>query len=91
MLDLSNIRLESNYQSRRNMSTTETCKTRVASTGNRDSGPSISVLIHELDDDTWDGWGPEEIEAAERFDDMSAVGYYLNEKQAPMIEATKRG
>jgi hypothetical protein len=65
----------------------ETSMTRTSSTGDRDSGVSMSTSTHDLDDDTWDGWGPEEkeaIKAAGRFDDVSAVGY-LDEEQAPMI------
>lgn len=68
------------------------------SRGEGDSGASLSTPAtsnHPLDDggdDMWQGWDPEDkqaIEDAERFDDISVVGF-LDEEQAPMIQAERR-
>jgi hypothetical protein len=69
------------------------------SQGEGDSAHSISTPstgAHALDDDGFDigdGWSPEDnqaIEDAERFDDISVVGF-LDEEQEPMIRVKKNG
>jgi len=67
------------------------------SRGERDSGVSISTpasstIPLEEGDGMWQGWGPEDkqaIEDAERFDDISVVGF-LDEEQAPMTQVKQR-
>ncbi|TFK32507.1 hypothetical protein BDQ12DRAFT_692387 [Crucibulum laeve] len=68
-----------------------------------DSAPSISTpatdthvldngLLQSVDDEMWDGWDREDkpvIEEAERFDDISAVGF-LDEEHASMMQAAAK-
>lgn len=65
-----------------------------------DSGASVStpstniepLPVEEESGGTWQGWGPEDqqaIEDAERFEDVSAVGF-LDEEQASMREAEQK-
>ena len=54
--------------------------------------PSTIPLDSGEGDEMWQGWGPEDneaIEDAERFDDISVVGF-LDEEQASMIQGEKR-